>query len=423
MDLGDDAIREQIQRILESELFRPSETQRRLFKYLAEKSLAGEADDLKEYSVGVDALGRPASYDPQRDSTVRLQSGRLRQKLLEYYLTQGQNDPVLVDFPRGRFKLAFSPRPSSAASAAGREAAKWRRISLALAGALALTAALCLYFGTSLTRMKGGAAADVWQPALVEFWQPFLADRNPPLICMGVPMVIRQLPLIVREPGTDTWEDAVKSGLVERLRKAFPGREAPREWYIFTGTGEAEGVFLLGKLLGPRVPNLRFVNTLALTWNEIGENNVVFVGPQKFNLQIQNLPVQQDLIIDRPGITNLRPQPGEASVLEDGKEDYQGKNGETYALISRLPGLHGKGHILVLAGPWTVGTLAAVQYVTQEPYARELLTRVRLPSGQLPRYFQVLIRTRFRNRVPVEVSYVLHHVLKFGEAQSGGPAR
>lgn len=81
----EDEARLQIQRIVESELFRSSEVQRRLFKYLAEKSLAGEADQLKEYSVGVDALGKLESYDPQHDSTVRIQSSRLRQKIIEYY--------------------------------------------------------------------------------------------------------------------------------------------------------------------------------------------------------------------------------------------------------------------------------------------------------------------------------------------------
>jgi hypothetical protein len=420
--LDDSAVREQIQRILDSELFRSSELQRRLFKYLAERSLAGEADDLKEYSVGVDALGKPATYDPQRDSTVRLQSGRLRQKLLEYYITQGQADPVLVDFPRGRFKLVFSPREPSATLVSERAASKWRHVSLALAGVVALMAALCLYFGISLSLLKHdySVVADVWQPALTEFWKPFLTDKNPPLICMGAPMLVRQMPLIIRQPGTDTWEDAVKSGLIERLKRAFPDKEAPRPWYIFTGMGEAQGVFLLGRLFGARVPDLHFVNTLTLTWNEIGENNVVFVGPTKFNLQIQELPAKQDLIVAGPGIVNLRPQPGEAASIEDGVQNERGDNGETYALITCLPGLHGRGNILILAGPWTEGTLAAVEYVTEEPYARELLAHLRLPSGQLPRYFQVLIHAKYRNWVPVEVTYVLHHVLKISEPAGRG---
>src|SRR5208283_4832782 len=72
MAIAESEAREQIQRVLESELFRASELQRRLLRYLAEKSLSGEADQLKEYTIGVEGLGKPESYDPRHDSSVRL---------------------------------------------------------------------------------------------------------------------------------------------------------------------------------------------------------------------------------------------------------------------------------------------------------------------------------------------------------------
>ena len=113
MDVSENDALEQIQRLIQSDLFRFSELQRRLLVYLAEKSLRGEADQLKEYTIAVDALAKPESYDPRRDSAVRLQTGKLRQKIREYYVTVGQADPVLVDFPKGRFKLVFSHRDLS----------------------------------------------------------------------------------------------------------------------------------------------------------------------------------------------------------------------------------------------------------------------------------------------------------------------
>jgi hypothetical protein len=69
--------------MLESELFRASEPQRRLLKYLTDKSLAGDADQLKECTNGVECLGTAESYDPRHDSSVRLQASKLRQKILE----------------------------------------------------------------------------------------------------------------------------------------------------------------------------------------------------------------------------------------------------------------------------------------------------------------------------------------------------
>ena len=77
----DEAAQLQIDRILQSDTLRASEVLRTLLKYLAEKSRAGEGRQIKEYSIAIDALGKPTTYDPRHDSTVRIHVGRLRQKL------------------------------------------------------------------------------------------------------------------------------------------------------------------------------------------------------------------------------------------------------------------------------------------------------------------------------------------------------
>jgi hypothetical protein len=215
----------------------------------------------------------------------------------------------------------------------------------------------------------------------------------------------------LRSPEINTWEEAVNSGLVDELKRTFPGR-ALQEWYVFTGLGEAGGVFLLGQLLATRNVKLDFANSTVLTWNDIGANNVIFVGPPKFNLQVRDLPVVQELVVDAFGIRNLRPRPGEPASFGEGTMDAQNHSGEAIALISRLPGLHGNGEILVLAGSLTAGTLAATQYVTSEVYTRELLRRIRMPNGKVPPYFQVVISAKYKNWTPVEISYVTHRVLE-----------
>src|SRR5580700_11495948 len=103
--------RAQIERILQSKIFRSSEVLCHLFAYLAEKSLDGAGDELKEYTIGLDALGKPASFDPRQESVVRMHTARMRQKLSEYYRTEGADDPVIVDMPKGGFRITFEPRP------------------------------------------------------------------------------------------------------------------------------------------------------------------------------------------------------------------------------------------------------------------------------------------------------------------------
>src|SRR6202142_367116 len=105
----------QIQRIIQSKAFRTSELHRNLLQYLSEKSLSGTAEGLKEYTVGLDVFAKPASYDPRQESVVRMHVARLRQKLAEYYRTEGVDDPVIVDLPKGAFKVTFDPRAATVA--------------------------------------------------------------------------------------------------------------------------------------------------------------------------------------------------------------------------------------------------------------------------------------------------------------------
>ena len=157
----------QIQRIISSKAFKTSEVHRNLLNYLAEKSLAGEAQNLKEYTVGLDVFGKPATYDPRQESVVRMHVGRLRQKLAEYYRTDGAGDPVIVDLPKGGFALMFEARPApepadgmplSASAVPQRRTFSTREIALAalLLVALAMTA----YFARRLsTVQRTGVAA------------------------------------------------------------------------------------------------------------------------------------------------------------------------------------------------------------------------------------------------------------------------
>src|SRR6516162_679406 len=127
MSLDVETVRAQINRLVESKSFETSEVHRRLLQYLAEKSLTGEAERLKEYTIGIEAFSKPASYDPKHDSIVRLQVGRLRQKLAAYYQSESPGDPVLVSLPKGAFKLNFEACPAPDANGLP-EPARSRRV-------------------------------------------------------------------------------------------------------------------------------------------------------------------------------------------------------------------------------------------------------------------------------------------------------
>src|SRR5499425_2882171 len=108
--LGRDQCFQQIERLTKSHSLHSSESLCRLLRYLAEHSLDRPGVALKEYQIATEVLGRPVGFDPQSDSTVRVQAGRLRVKLSEYYAHEGPDDPIVVDLPKGSYALTFHLR-------------------------------------------------------------------------------------------------------------------------------------------------------------------------------------------------------------------------------------------------------------------------------------------------------------------------
>lgn len=86
----------------------------RLLSFVVKATLEGEADYLKETTIGVSVFGRRPDYDPKADTIVRSQAWRLRAKLKKYYVWEGLQDPVIIDLPRGHYVPIFYPRPSPA---------------------------------------------------------------------------------------------------------------------------------------------------------------------------------------------------------------------------------------------------------------------------------------------------------------------
>lgn len=76
-------------------------------RFVVDRALAGQADQLKEYVVGVAVFGRAEEYDPRLDAIVRVEARRLRGKLDEYYAGDGRNDPVIIRMPRGSYVPVF----------------------------------------------------------------------------------------------------------------------------------------------------------------------------------------------------------------------------------------------------------------------------------------------------------------------------
>src|SRR5262249_14290871 len=97
------AIREQLVRILNSDPFHQSQRRQRFLEYLVNETLAGRGERLKGYNVALEVFDRPETFDPTTDPLVRIEAARLREKLREYYGTEGQSDAIHIDLPKGTY--------------------------------------------------------------------------------------------------------------------------------------------------------------------------------------------------------------------------------------------------------------------------------------------------------------------------------
>ena len=360
----------QVQRIIQSKAFRTSEVHRNLLHYLAEKSLSGTADSLKEYTVGLDVFAKPASYDPRQESVVRMHVARLRQKLAEYYRTEGVDDLVIVDVPKGGFRVTFETReiapplsPAIPAEAAQLPPNHRKEIFLGASLVVALVCAALL--GAALWREKTARVthpvSDLGTPELQQLWGPILNTNRPLMICL-----------------------------------------APSDG--------ASGAFLLGEFLSHRKDNVLVTRSEQVAMPEVLMNNVVFLGPVSGNRQIEALSKGQTLVLEPNGIRNLNPQPGEPSFIPDQPEASQGSE-ETHALITHVPGLYGNGDILYLSGNQISSTLAAVRAITDPTLARALVAKLKRPDGSMPRFYQLVLRVQSMDSMPIEISYMFHRDL------------
>lgn len=163
MDMPDDgtrddshqAVREQMSRILKSGPFLQSPRRQRFLEYIVAETLAGRGDRLKGYTLAIEVFDRPETFDPNIDPVVRIEAGRVRDKLREYYETDGRNDRIRIELPKGSYtpkieirqqgvpQPALAPvEPAAAASALPdlNSLKKWQTIASVVALVLVLGA-------------------------------------------------------------------------------------------------------------------------------------------------------------------------------------------------------------------------------------------------------------------------------------------
>ncbi len=413
---GPEQFSQQIDNIIKSHSLRGSESLCKLLQYLAKQSLSHPEAPLKEYQIATEVYGRPADFDPQTDSTIRVQAGRLRVKLADYYASEGAADPIVVKIPKGSYHLIFEARSTEAKSAdsstqardlPAREArgsvvvevvpARWRMaVVLLLAGLIvsliALGGVLSSRKQSESTAAKPIAAA-VTGP-LADFWKPFTSGAEEPWVIFS---------------------NAAFVGRPETGMRYFNSRRDSNVavYDHYTGVGEVLAIHALDEAFGTLGRKVLVKRGSLFTLDDVKNNNLIFVGSPSENLSLLDIPNTQEFVFQRVAsgprqgdlsIVNIHPKPGEASAYLASPSDAPLT--EDYSVVGLVPGVGSGRYVLILAGTTTFGTQGVVEFVCRQESVEKLLHEIS-GSGTGPiRPFEALVRVKIARGVPVATELV-----------------
>lgn len=446
-DIGPENIQRQTDLILESKHFRQAKSLEKFLRYVVAKSLAGEENDLKEYTIGMEVFQRGADYDPRKDAVVRVQANVLRKRLASYYEEEGLLDEIVIEMPKGHYVPQFHrqslktglilPDAQVAALAEAGEISpasamenrqRWKIFGL-VAATFALGLAMVLVWQNwpgkprAAEKESGNVKAvnivpdrNAIDPALTPLWEKFLEPGVENILAYGTPQFFVSSGLYLRDVEVNSPEESGGAARLKLVQQTIHTPFIPAE--IYTGVGETHGVYLLTKFFTKLENELRVTRSRMVGWSEMKNSNIIFLSSMRFHTLAKELPFPSDFVMGTgvaSKLINLHPQNGEPAT-------YGGEGNGDYAVLTMWPGKLNQRRIMVLSGSTTWATLALAEYVTDVEYLRQLnqhLEHCRIKSGlaKHPPYFQVLVRTEVKDNQPVNLNYVTHHDLEIDNSK------
>ncbi len=406
---GNEQYSRQIERLVNSHTLHGSESLCRLLRYLAAHALEHPGAPLKEYQIATEVFGRPADFDPQLDSTIRVQAGRLRVKIAEYYANEGASDNIVVELPKGTYVLGFHSRSSDPDKPQHDSAATIlpatpslpqpspKRnlaipvLTLLLGAAIAVIAILML--GRGRIQSLAGGPTTAPPASFQTFWRVFTSGPDEPWVIFSNGAFI---------------------GRPETGMRYFNASRDNRSKILdhYTGVGEVLAVHELDRVFNVLHHDIRVKRGSLLSLDDAKNNNLIFVGSPAENLSLLEIPGTQEFLFRRMtsgprkgdlGLVNVHPEPGEAQV-------FLATSGppltEDYAVVALVKGLNPGRSVLILAGTTTIGTQAAVEYVCRQNSLEELLLRLSVGDTGEVKPFEAVLRVKVTRGVPVETQLV-----------------
>lgn len=408
---------QQVDRIMKSHSLRGADSLSRLLQYCAKQSIEHPDELLKEYQIAREVFGRGPDFDPQSDSCVRVQAGRLRLKLADYYATEGANDPVVVKLPKGGYHLIFETKSNGANSRSGSAAepaetsstvsapstvslpfavpALWRFALIASLICLfaSLVVVATLLWGRKQTDPPVASAHEVGAPRpLAEFWKPFTSGEEPWVI----------------------YSNAAFAGRPETGMHYYnAGKDSKSPVYDhYTGVGEVLAIHDLDAAFAELGRHIRVKRGSLFSLDDTRNANLIFVGSPSENLSLQDIPASQEFVFQRAStgprkgdleIVSKHPKPGEAVSYMASPSGSPIT--EDYAVVVFVPGVTTERVVMILAGTTTFGTQGAAEFVSTPDSVAKLMQELPGSDKQM-KPFEALLHVKIAREVPVDTELI-----------------
>jgi len=420
--------REALERVLQSDTFARADQLKSFLRYVCEMELAGKADQISEYLIGVHALGKQEGFSTSEDTSVRNRAYALRHKLEQFYAEDPGGNRVRIEFRKGTYIPRFvevehgsqEPLPISAPSTPKSLSRKPVLAALIL-GALLGAAAAAFYFSSAYAPPPPKPFID---PIVLRAWGPLLAPGAEVTLALSTSAQLTVLPFDVRVetlPEVPTLElPAPLHDWYLRLQRStrdgrlhmVPNDNSPH-------FGDVLGAIKAIRLIESRQGKVdlfpeRFIRTPTLA----DRNMVVFGVPYKseaarkllengaFSFEYDSAGRDLVVVEQRPGR-----QPAQYSM----RRDVANMRVESYAVVTVLSRNRGgprPSRTIVFSGDPSAGAAAAVDYLANPDQLRQLEGRFIAQGLQtFPHSFQVLLRCKVDENLPLVASYVAHHRL------------
>jgi hypothetical protein len=455
MELSKEQKLEHLEKVLHSRTLQNSESLKAFLRFVVEKTVDDNEAMLKEYTIATEVFRRDSDYDPRIDSVVRVQAGRLRTKLHEYYATEGKADQIIIDLPKGHYHPIFnyahsdihetSPAslPASEESTNGHAqpsglrdhpvveappAESTRRIEragktlpLILIGVIVvLSSALAMqyFWNREPQRQIAGDASPFNADEFKAVWGVFVNDPEPPLLLLSNPAVYRFVnradPNAATARALQLTPEQVRTTTETPEFKAqnLPIDETQPQLLLsvgmYTGMGEAIGLYRLSTLFRSANRDILLRQSRHANAADLKYRNVILLGSVYVNEWSRKLPVSENFnYTSSATIENRQPMPGEQAEYRPEFDERTGELRTDYALITVKPNVSGDHAVMTLAGIYSEGTEAAAEFITTKSHLAVLAEALHQAGGAAsPKYYQALLKVGVENGTPTTITLV-----------------